>query len=145
MRRDSILDRLSPRMLYRLGAIVLAIGLLMAAGKASFAASAMHADGRISDMKVTSVDHAGPRGSSHANFATIRFQDADGREHSVTMRVGDGRDVGDAVDVMYPKGRPENADLGGFRSQWLLPLLVVGAGSFLLFLGWLGPIDQDQS
>jgi len=95
--RDSILDRLSPKTLYRLGAIVLAIGLLMAAGRASFAASAQHAEGRISGMKVTSFDGAGARGNSHVNTATVQFRDAEGREHSVSMRVEDGRYVGDAL------------------------------------------------
>jgi len=143
MKASSILDRLSPRALYWLGALVLAIGLLMAAGKASFAASAVHAEGRISGMRVESMD-TGAHARSHANFATVRFQDGEGREHSVEMRVEDGRYVGDAVDVMYPSGKPEQADIGGFRSQWLLPLLIILAGSFLVFLGWLGPIDRAQ-
>ena len=141
MRRDSILDRLSPRTLYWLGALVLAIGLFTAAGRASFAASAVHADGRISGMKVIDMEAH----DSHTNIATIRFQDAEGREHSVTMEVGDGRYVGDAVDVLYPKARPGDAEIGGFRSQWLASSLFVLAGSFLLLLGWLGPVDRDQS
>ena len=145
MKRDSVLDRLPPRMLYWLGAIVLAIGLLMAAGRASFAASALHTEGRISDMKVTSVRRTDLRSRSHTNMATVRFQDADGREHAIAMRVGDGREIGDAVDVMYPKGRPADADLGGFRSQWMFPLLAIIAGCFLVFLGWLGPLDKAQS
>jgi hypothetical protein len=144
VKRRSDRSTLLPNVFYVLGTLGFVIGSLMALGSARFAASAVHVDGQISAMRTTSIEY-GRRGHGHSNTAQVSFLDADGRAHVQTMQVGDGRYVGDAVDVMYPKGQPGRAQLGGFRSQWLLPLLFLVAGLVLVGLGWVRSADETQS
>jgi hypothetical protein len=45
--------------------------------------------------------------------------------------------VGDKVTVLYHPDRPMDAQIEGFTQQFLLPIVLVGAGAVCVLVGWL--------
>lgn len=134
----------SPLMFYVLGAVALVIALFSALGSARLAASAVHAEGELANVRTVSSGHG--KGRSHTTYAELRFVDAEGRAHSASTKLGGiGQwHEGEHVDVVYPRGQPGRAEVGGFQNQWATPLFFGAGGLCLLLVGWLRSEDPQS-
>ena len=70
------------------------------------------------------------------------FQDAQGRNHTVTSSTGSSRpayEVGQQVRVLYDPADPQQARLHGFAELWLFPVTFSSIGILCLVLSawWL--------
>ncbi|MGY0022808.1 DUF3592 domain-containing protein [Streptomyces sp. cg35] len=121
------------------GALFLAIGLVLGGMSVSLAVSGKHAEGTVVHMEWSSGTSSGSsrksRGSGPSAHPVVLFTPAGGE--SVTFRSSAGSnppayDVGDRVDVLYRADDPEDAQIDGFLSMWLLPLIFSGIGLVIL-------------
>ena len=137
--------KLSPTMLYLLGAVGVLVGLFMGLGHASFLAGAQHARGEVMNVQTVS-HHSGRRGSSHSTYLDVRFVDARGAAHTFHSKAeGFGSwHLHDSVDVAYPAGSPQLARIGGFGNQWMLPLLLFFGGLASIAVGWFRAGDPQS-
>lgn len=71
---------------------------------------------------------------TEAAFPVVRFADTDGVVHRMTLSVGDGSAaVGATVEVVYPRGHPDQACQVSAIGLWLVPAECVVAGVVALW------------
>ncbi|MBO1331711.1 DUF3592 domain-containing protein [Streptomyces sp. VRA16 Mangrove soil] len=125
------------------GSLFLVIGLIMAGVSVSFVAGAERARGRVVSLEWSSGDTGGGyRTSRSSNGPTahpvVEFTPAGGgltTFHSSTGSNPPAYDVGEEVEVLYRADDPHDAQINGFVSLWLLPLIFTGIG---LVIGGIG-------
>jgi len=144
MRRPRREGGVSPVFFYVLGAAALVIALFWALGSVRLAASAVHAEGELANVRTVSTGHGKNR--AHTTYAELRFVDAEGRAHSASTKLGGiGQwHEGEHVDVIYPPGQPGRAQVAGFQNQWATTCYFGVGGLFLLLVGWLRSEDPQS-
>lgn len=116
------------------GALFLTIGLVMGGTSVSFAKDAKHAQGTVVDLEWRRGSNAGHKSSSDNKFAAyprVEFTSADGAKQTFEDGTGSSPaayDRGERVDVLYRAGAPADAQINGFVSMWLMPLVFTGVG-----------------
>ena len=143
MRRDPA--KASPAFLYVVGGAAVVVALFMGLGRASFLSSGEHAIGAV--MNVTTTSHRHGRGRSHSTWVEVRFRDSKGDTHTINANVQDGLGgwhLDDEVDVVYPAGQPQLAQVGGFQNQWLVPMILLVAGLGGIAVGWFRASDLQS-
>jgi hypothetical protein len=135
--------KLSPLMLYLLGGLGVVIALFMSINHASFLASAEHAKGEV--LNVRTVSHHSGRHHGHSTYLQVRFEDSRGASHTFESQVnGLGQwHLHERVDVAYPAGLPQLAQVGGFGNQWTLPLFLGLGGLVAIGVGWFRAKDES--
>ncbi|MFG2724587.1 DUF3592 domain-containing protein [Streptomyces canus] len=123
------------------GSLFLVIGLVLAGVSVSFLTDAEKARGTVvalewrndsvgtSSRKVRSQDKP-------AAYPVVEFTPADGAPRTFRSSTGSNPpsyEEGDRVEVLYRADSPDDAEINGFASLWLLPLVFGGLG--LLFAG----------
>ena len=114
-----------------------AIGAIFAFRSMRLLQHGVRVQGSIIDYKVVSESRENGPGYSTFHYPVVRFRDAGGQTHTVTMSVSE-RPVAEnkrkPVKVIYPKGKPDAARIANFGSLWLLPLVFVAPGLTLAAL-----------
>ncbi|MDH6489118.1 DUF3592 domain-containing protein [Streptomyces sp. SAI-127] len=123
------------------GSLFLVIGLVLAGVSVSFLTDAEKARGTVvalewrndsvgtSSRKVRSQDKP-------AAYPVVEFTPTDGTPRTFRSSTGanpPSYEEGDRVEVLYRADSPDDAEINGFASLWLLPLVFGGLG--LLFAG----------
>jgi hypothetical protein len=123
------------------GSLFLVIGLVLAGVSVSFLTDAEKARGTVvalewrndsvgtSSRKVRSQDKP-------AAYPVVEFTPTDGTPRTFRSSTGSNPpsyEEGDRVEVLYRADSPDDAEINGFASLWLLPLVFGGLG--LLFAG----------
>ena len=138
-------SKASPGFMYVLGAGAVAVALFMGLGRASFLASGEHAVGAVVDLTTTSHRHG--RRHSHSTWVEVSFKDSRGATHTFNANVQDGFGgwhLDDEVDVVYPAGQPQLAQVGGFQNQWMVPVILLVAGMGAIAAGWFRARDLQS-
>ncbi|MCQ4207472.1 DUF3592 domain-containing protein [Streptomyces longispororuber] len=125
------------------GGLFLVIGLVMAGRSISFLTSAERADGTVVALDWESGGHSGGYRKSRSNngpvaHPVVEFTSADGTSRSFRESTGSNPpsyEVGERVEVLYRADSPEDAQVEGFVSQWLLPLIFGGIGLLVTGIG----------
>ena len=108
-----------------------AIGAIVAFRSMRLLQQGVRVQGTIIDYEVVSESRENGPGYSTFLYPVVRFRDAGGKTHTVTMSASE-RPVAEnkrkPVKVIYPKGKPEAAQIANFGSLWLLPLVFVAPG-----------------
>ena len=93
--------------------------------------------GTIIDYAAVSESRENGPGYSTFHFPVVRFRDAGGKTHTVTLSVSE-RPVAEnkrkSVKVIYPKDKPDAARIANFGSLWLLPLVFFAPALILVAL-----------
>ena len=103
-----------------------AIGAIVAFRSMRLLQQGVRVQGTIIDYEVVSESRENGPGYSTFLYPVVRFRDAGGKTHTVTLSASE-RPVAEnkrkPVKVIYPKGKPEAAQIANFGSLWLLPLV----------------------
>ncbi|MFE1175942.1 DUF3592 domain-containing protein [Streptomyces sp. NPDC058773] len=118
-----------------LGAMFLAIGLVLTGVTASFLSDAKRARGSVVALEWRDDDHgASGKTLEHDTpvaYPVVEFTSADGMPRKFRSSAGSNPpsyQKGDLVEVLYRADSPEDAQVNGFASLWLLPLIFGGVG-----------------
>ncbi|MEV3854710.1 DUF3592 domain-containing protein [Streptomyces sp. NPDC050095] len=112
------------------GALFLGIGLLLGGSSASMVSGGEHARGIVVDLEWSA-------GSDPVAHPVVAFTPAGGEPVRFTSSMGSSPpayDLGERVDVLYRADDPGDAQIDGFVSLWLLPLVFGGAGLVILVI-----------
>jgi len=115
------------------GIVFLAVAIAWTTSVNAFLATARTATGQIVDVHSRRDDDG-----QWMHRPVIRFT-VDGKEHEVAGAVATSwkPEVGAQVDVLYDPAHPDDANLAGFWSQWLGPVIFYGLGVVLTVVGGL--------
>jgi hypothetical protein len=123
------------------GSLFLVIGLVLAGVSVSFLTDAEKARGTVValEWRNDSVGTSSRRVRSNdkpAAYPVVEFTPTDGAPRTFRSSTGSNPpsyEEGDRVEVLYRADSPDDAEINGFASLWLLPLVFGGIG--LLFAG----------
>ncbi|MGX1475661.1 UNVERIFIED_CONTAM: hypothetical protein RKD50_004469 [Streptomyces canus] len=123
------------------GSLFLVIGLVLAGVSVSFLTDAEKARGTVValEWRNDSVGTSSRRVRSNdkpAAYPVVEFTSTDGAPRTFRSTTGSNPpsyEEGDRVEVLYRADSPDDAEINGFASLWLLPLVFGGIG--LLFTG----------
>jgi hypothetical protein len=123
------------------GSLFLVIGLVLAGVSVSFLTDAEKARGTVValEWRNDSVGTSSRRVRSNdkpAAYPVVEFTPTDGAPRTFRSTTGSNPpsyEEGDRVEVLYRADSPDDAEINGFASLWLLPLVFGGIG--LLFAG----------
>ena len=96
-------------------------------------ANAIHAEGKI----IRFLEQSEGRGRV-SKAPVIRFATSDGSSHVVNSSVFSyppAFELGDKIQVVYPPGKPHEAEYVGLFAQWGVVMIVGGMAIVLGFLG----------
>ena len=134
------------------GALFLTIGLVMTWVSVSFVTDAKHAQGTVVGLEWRkSENHSTSRKSKSDNepaaYPTVRFTSADGATRTFENSTGSkppAYDVGERVEVLYRAEAPADAQINGFVSLWLMPLVFTGIGLAVTVIGTVVAVKQRR-
>jgi Protein of unknown function (DUF3592) len=117
-------QRWIPRVLFGLAALLLATGAATLVDAARFVRGAERTTGTVIDLDARTSD------GDLVYYPMVRFTTAGGRRVEFTSSSGSSSppDVGDRVEVLYDPDDPQDAQLSGFFSLWLWPIVLGGVG-----------------
>jgi len=119
-----------------IGAGVLAGGTYLAYRQYDFLQSAVTAKGRVLEMVSRS------RSKGKTSYAPkVSFKTAEGKTVEFTSKLSSSPPsygVGETVDVLYDPAEPQSAEVKGFLSLWLGPIVLSIMGSFMFFFSLFG-------
>ncbi|MGD6747419.1 DUF3592 domain-containing protein [Streptomyces sp. BH106] len=117
------------------GGIFLVVGLILAWSSVSLLREADRTTGRVvavewrdSHIGVTRKTRERDKPSA---YPVVEFTTADGTPHTFRSSTGSNPpsyEEGERVEVLYRADDPEDAQINGFLSLWLLPLIFGGIG-----------------
>ena len=114
-----------------------AIGAIFAFRSVRLLQQGVRVTGTITDYAAVSESRENGPGYSTSHFPVVRFRDAGGKTHTVTMSVSE-RPVAEtkrkSVKVIYPEDKPDAARIANFGSLWLLPLVFFAPALILVAL-----------
>ena len=108
----------NPVALFAIAAMLLVFSLISGVRSARIAFGAQHAPGEVVELGHRT---SGGRHRRKVDYPIVRFRDAAGVERTIEGKVADNFGmwrVGERVDVLFPPGQPERAQVGGFYSLW---------------------------
>ncbi|MFZ3555307.1 DUF3592 domain-containing protein [Streptomyces sp. BH055] len=117
------------------GGIFLVVGLILAWSSVSLLREADRATGTVVSLQWRDED-IGPSRKSRdrdrpAAYPVVEFAAADGTPYTFRSSTGSNPpsyEEGERVEVLYRADDPEDAQINGFLSLWLLPLIFGGIG-----------------
>jgi hypothetical protein len=126
------------------GSVFLIIGLILTGKSISLLADAQRAKGTVVALEWRDDDSN--RGVSRKTsvpdkpsaYPVVEFTSADGTHRTFRSSTGSNPpsyDEGDQVEVLYRADSPEDAEINGFASLWLLPLIFGGLGLVIAGIG----------
>ncbi|WLW54042.1 DUF3592 domain-containing protein [Streptomyces sp. YU58] len=126
------------------GSLFLIIGLILTGKSISLLADAQRAKGTVVALEWRDDDS--DRGVSRKTsvpdkpsaYPVVEFTSADGTHRTFRSSTGSNPpsyDEGDQVEVLYRADSPEDAEINGFASLWLLPLIFGGLGLVIAGIG----------
>lgn len=133
-----------------IGAMALAIGVLLAVVSLVLLARSWSWYGRTVETTGTVVEHrsststhrnpsaAGPRTRRATTYAeVVRFADAEGREHTVESAISVSHPfaVGETVPVRYEPSDPAGARIDSWFRIWGFPLVFLAGGALFASVG----------
>ncbi|MFJ8949087.1 DUF3592 domain-containing protein [Streptomyces sp. NPDC102340] len=117
------------------GAIFLVVGLILAWSSVSLLREADRTTGRVVALKWRDADIGTSRKSRNRDepsaYPVVEFAAADGTPYTFRSSTGSNPpsyEEGERVEVLYRADDPEDAQINGFLSLWLLPLIFGGIG-----------------
>ena len=127
------------------GALFFVIGLITAGMSISLLANGERAQGTVvsldwqqSSSGSSGVSHKTRTNNGPMAHPVVEFTAADGKSRTFTSSSGSNPpsyDVGERVEVLYRADSPEDAQINGFASLWLLPLVFGGLGLLAAGIG----------
>jgi Protein of unknown function (DUF3592) len=133
-----------PRVCLGLAVVLLAIGAATLVHEARFVRGAERATGTVIDLESRTSD------GDLAYYPVVRFTTAEERtvEFTSSSTSSSPPDVGDHVEVLYDPDDPRDAQLSGFFSLWLWPIVLgglgIGFGAAGLFYPRFGPLARRK-
>ncbi len=124
------------------GALFLVVGVILAGVSVSFLADAERARGTVVALEWRN-DHDGVSRKKRENdkpaaYPVVEFTSADGTQRTFRNSTGSNPpsyEEGERVEVLYRADAPEDAQINGFASLWLLPLIFGGIGLVIAGVG----------
>ncbi|MYW65113.1 DUF3592 domain-containing protein [Streptomyces sp. SID8379] len=126
------------------GGLFLTIGLIMTGVSVSFLASAERAQGTVVSLEWSQGGSgSGSRGTSRSGSGptahpVVAFTPAGGGLTTFRSSTGTNPPAyerGERVEVLYRADDPGDAQINGFASMWLLPLIFTGIGLLISGIG----------
>jgi hypothetical protein len=125
------------------GAVFLVIGLILAGMSVSLLANAERARGTVVALEWRDDDNNGVSRKARVNdkpaaYPVVEFTSADGTPRTFRSSTGSNPpsyEKGERVEVLYRADSPEDAQINGFASLWLLPLVFGGIGLVIAGIG----------
>jgi hypothetical protein len=122
------------------GSVFLIVGLILAGVSVSYLTDAKRARGTVVALEwrddAISSSRKSRQDDRPAAYPVVEFTTADGTWRTFRSSTGSNPpsyEEGERVEVLYRADSPEDAQINGFASLWLLPLVFGGIG--LLFAG----------
>ncbi|MDG4862986.1 DUF3592 domain-containing protein [Streptomyces sp. T-3] len=124
------------------GSLFLVAAVILAGMSVSDLANAERAQGRVVALEWRN-DDSGTSRKQHGNdepaaYPVVEFTSADGIPRTFKSSFGSNPpsyEEGEQVEVLYDADSPEDAQINGFASLWLLPLLFGGIGVLIAGIG----------
>ncbi|MEO8064893.1 MAG: DUF3592 domain-containing protein [Pseudomonadota bacterium] len=116
-----------------LGLLLLTFGVSLVVGALRFQARAAHATGTVVELQTSRAN------SGKTMYAPVVRYTPQGHGEITFVSGGSSNppefDPGERVDVLYVPGNPQKAQIGGFSSMWLGPVVVSGMGLMFTSIG----------
>lgn len=120
-----------------LGALLLALAILLGVRTTSWVSGAERTDAVITDVESYTSQMTGDSASHHVLYRpTVEFTTGEGRTVRATLP-GDTTEtfVGQRMSVLYDKDNPTDAKERSFVAMWAFPAILGAVGLFFLVIG----------